>query len=210
MLEPAGADALHEHLAASPDWQLVVNHGDQIIELDSATRHSLTADQWRKLELGVANAARQGFQFRFENIRVPDDEPARSETPTLLNRFASFLSSPAVVEWLRQVTGAESIDFADAQATAYGAGDFLTPHDDAIEGKRRLAAYVFNLTPHWRADWGGLLLFHGPDGHIERAYVPTYNALNIFAVPAVHSVSQVASYAPARRYSVTGWLRARG
>ena len=154
------------------------------------------------------NGARLGFQFRFETIRVPDRDADRLAEPTLLNEFARFLSSKPVVDFFRQITGAGDIGFADAQGTAYGPGHFLTAHDDDVDGKRRRAAYVFNLTPEWRVDWGGLLLFHAADGHVEEGYTPRFNALNIFAVPAVHSVSCVAPFAAHRRYSVTGWLRA--
>jgi len=140
---------------------------------------------------------------------VPDEEPERLSGGDLLNDFATFLSSPPVVEWFRKVVGNDAIGFTDAQATAYGPGDFLTAHTDLVEGKQRHAAYVMNLTLVWSGDWGGLLLFHSADGHVERAFVPAFNAINLFAVPTTHSVSQVASYVPYRRFAVTGWLRSR-
>ena len=40
--------------------------------------------------------------------------------------------------------------------------------------------------------------------------MPTFNALNLFAVPQLHSVSFVPPFAGALRFSVTGWLRAGG
>jgi Rps23 Pro-64 3,4-dihydroxylase Tpa1-like proline 4-hydroxylase len=60
----------------------------------------------------------------------------------------------------------------------------------------------------WRLEWGGLLLFHGSDGNVERGLVPAFNSLNLFAVPRMHSVSEVTRAAAYRRYSITGWLRA--
>ena len=39
--------------------------------------------------------------------------------------------------------------------------------------------------------------------------VPHFNLLNLFAVGQPHGVSQVATYAPRPRISVTGWLRSR-
>ena len=106
------------------------------------------------------------------------------------------------------MTGDARIAFADAQATRYRPGHVLTGHDDAAEGKNRLYAYVLNLTRDWRADWGGVLAFEGAHGHIEEGFAPAYNALNIFAVPMPHAVTQVASFAPRDRLSITGWLRA--
>ena len=40
-------------------------------------------------------------------------------------------------------------------------------------------------------------------------YTPRFNALNLFRIPAFHSVTQVANFAIGARYSVTGWIRAR-
>jgi Rps23 Pro-64 3,4-dihydroxylase Tpa1-like proline 4-hydroxylase len=209
-LEPEGAARLRAMLRAADGWRLVVNQGDKLFELDRAAQAALDAAGRAKLEAAVHAAARYDFQYMFETIRVPDEEAARRAQGDALADFASFLSSPPVLDLLRQVTGRTGIDFADAQATAYGLGHFLSAHDDAVEGKNRHAAYVFGLTPAWRPEWGGLLLFHGADGHIAEAYVPMFNALTLFAVPQPHSVSMVAPFAPARRYSVTGWLRGRG
>jgi Rps23 Pro-64 3,4-dihydroxylase Tpa1-like proline 4-hydroxylase len=64
------------------------------------------------------------------------------------------------------------------------------------------------MTPEWRPDWGGILQFIDARGNIAEGYTPCFNALNIFRVPAVHSVSQVALYG-GFRYSVTGWFHAR-
>jgi Rps23 Pro-64 3,4-dihydroxylase Tpa1-like proline 4-hydroxylase len=72
----------------------------------------------------------------------------------------------------------------------------------------RRAAYVLNLTPEWRPDWGGLLQFYDAMGNVSRAFTPGFNVLNIFRVPQPHSVSWVTPLAAAPRYAVTGWLRA--
>jgi SM-20-related protein len=201
------AERLHAFLKASPDWRLIVNQDDRLFELDREAQAALTPERRQALEQAVHAAARYGFQYLYESIRVPDDDEARAERGDALNDFARFLSSPEVLDFFREI-GVDA-DFADAQATAYGLGHFLSAHDDAVEGKQRKAAYVFNLTPKWRPDWGGLLMFHRDDGHIAEALTPSFNALNLFAVPQPHSVSMVAPFAAARRYSVTGWLRTR-
>ena len=71
------------------------------------------------------------------------------------------------------------------------------------------AAYVLNFTPRWSPDWGGILNFIDRDGHVAEGYTPAFNALNVFRVPQLHSVSCVSPYAQAGRYSITGWLRER-
>lgn len=208
LLSPGDAAALHAELRGRKDWVQVLTTDRGFAELDRATRASMSAAQREALDTAVYARARTGFQYRYETIRVPDDRAARLASDDLLCALAIFLSSNPVLDLLRQVTGSTDMLFADAQATAYAPGDFLTGHDDAFKGKNRRAAYVLNLTPTWRIEWGGLLLFHGADGHVTRGLVPSFNTLNIFGVPLMHSVSEVTRASPYRRYSVTGWLRA--
>ena len=209
-LVPENAEALRAHLLAREDWREVLNSGDQPFEIDRAGQRSMSAEQRARLETLVHSAAKSGFQYRYETLRVPDEPDERAkDRGDALTAFADFLSSEPVLALMRRVTGFDDMDFADAQATAYRPGDFLTEHHDAVEGKNRRAAYVFGLTPEWRTEWGGLLLFHDAQGDVERGLLPRFNALNLFAVPQPHSVSAVAPYAGAIRLSVTGWLRTR-
>jgi Rps23 Pro-64 3,4-dihydroxylase Tpa1-like proline 4-hydroxylase len=207
LLASDGAERLRRHLRERADWRLVINQGDQLFELDREAQAHLEMPQREQLEQAVNQAARYGFQFRFEIVRVPDGEVDRIADASLLADFARWMSSNEVLGLLREITGLEAIRFADAQGTAYGPRDFLTAHDDEVAGKSRAAAYVMNLTPEWRADWGGLLMFHSANGHVEEAWTPQHNALSLFAVPQAHSVSYVTPFIPNRRYSVTGWLR---
>jgi len=206
-LAPDCAAALHAELRSRGDWRQVVNSGAKVYDLDRAARERMSPEQAAALETAVYAGARSGFQHRYEAIRVPDDPGERRISRDLLAAFADFMSRAEALEFLRRATGLDEIRFADAQATAYGPGDFLTAHDDAVEGKGRLAAYVLGLTPSWRAEWGGLLLFHDDDGLSVDGVVPRFNTLNLFAVPQMHSVSLVSRAAPVRRYSLTGWLR---
>lgn len=184
-----------------------MNSGDKVFDLGREARAALTPEKLQNLMLGVHQQAQAGFQFLFESIRVPEAVEQRGADPTLLNRFADFLNAPETLGMLRMIVGAPDIAFADAQATAYGPGHFLTTHDDAVGGKNRFAAYVMNLTLTWSPDWGGLLQFLDGDRHVAQAWTPRFNALNLFAVPQPHAVTLVAPYAGARRLSVTGWLR---
>jgi len=201
------AQALHDLLKARQDWKQVLNSGDKLVELDRQTRASLTDPQRSDLDDAVYAGARYGFQYRYETIRVPDDARARAQSDDPLAAYARWLSSDEPREFLRTVVGDPAIRFADAQGTAYSPGDFLTGHDDAVEGKNRTAAYVLGLSPTWRPEWGGLLLFHGEDGASGDFLVPALNRLTLFRVGQPHSVSLVSRATPVRRYSITGWLR---
>jgi Rps23 Pro-64 3,4-dihydroxylase Tpa1-like proline 4-hydroxylase len=207
LLDGDGAEQLRQELRTREDWSQVVNSGDKVFDLDRPTRAGMSPAQLDALDQAVFAGARQGFQHRYESIRAPDEAEDRARRTDLLARFAEWLSTGDARDLLREVTGRREIGFADAQATAFAPGDFLTAHDDDVAGKGRVAAYVFGLTPAWRIEWGGLLLFHGADGNVSHGLTPRFNTLNIFAVPQLHSVSMVNRAAPARRYSITGWLR---
>ncbi len=200
-----GAVELHDHLQQSDEWVHLVTGPEGVLEHDRCARRQLGAARSHKIGLEAQERARNAFQYRYEAIRVPDayESPQKGD---LLGQFASLMASAAMKDLLGSIIGAQVGGFADGQATAYGPGDFLTLHDDAVEGKNRLAAFVYGLTPGWRIDWGGLLLFHGERDRDAEALAPRFNSLDLFAVPRAHSVSLVSRAAAHRRYAITGWL----
>lgn len=200
-----GAPDLARELSQSRDWVLTRNKGEQVHDYSEAGFAGLSTAQRATLSQEIVAGARAGFQFCYETIRLP--KPGQPRPATLLAELERFLCSEAMVDFFRTVTGMADIAFADAHASRYRPHHFLTAHDDRIDGQGRRAAYVLNLTPDWRAEYGGLLLFHAHDGSVARGFVPTFNALAIFAVPQAHSVSYVTPIAPHPRHAVTGWLR---
>ena len=206
-LRAPDAHALHSALTALPRWNTVTRSGDRHLDLDAAGLGQLAPGDQIRFEHAVHEGARRGFQYLFDNYPIADAYYAGTIVSEELGRLFEFLNSPETIAFAREVTGIPDIEFADAQATRYRPGHFLTEHDDAVDGKNRCAAFVLNLTRDWRADWGGLLMFIGDDGHVEEAFTPKFNALNIFTVPQRHCVSVIAPFAPTVRLSVTGWFR---
>lgn len=206
-LPDAEAAELHAMLRGRDDWCQLFNSGDKVFEMDRSTQASLDPQRRAELDQAIYAGAREGFQYRYETIRVPDEEDARHASDDPLARLALDLSSGEMRDLLREVTDEPAIRFADAQATAYSPGDFLTGHDDRFPGKDRLAAYVLSLTPTWRIEWGGLLIMHGEGNQHSLVFPPAMNVMTLFRVPQMHSVSEVSRAAAYRRYSITGWLR---
>ncbi|QIK78180.1 proline hydroxylase [Sphingomonas piscis] len=203
------AEELRDHVIARDDWRVRVLAGSsKPIEFALPAWTAMSDTQRQAIRQAAGPIDRDPFRYIFQQIVVIADDLRNLEPSTVLGRFAAFMSSDPVVELMRFLTGAPDIDAADASATRYGAGDFLTLHNDHLDEHGRRAAYVFGLTKEWRTEWGGLLQFHSKSGDILHGKVPRMNALTLFAVPQDHSVSQVSSFAPNSRYSVTGWLRA--
>lgn len=127
--------------------------------------------------------------------------------PQALAELYTLFNSDPWLEFARRLTGDERIAHVDAMATRFGPGQFLNGHNDHHEKAGRLYAYVLNLCPRWRAEWGGLLLFKDDAGEVIEAFTPGFNVLNVFRVPQAHAVSMVTPFAGAPRLSVTGWWR---
>lgn len=207
ILSSASAEAIHRSLTSEIPWQLHLNDGDRPINLAGAKFEELPdADRARFLQSVYASAG-QRFQYLFNSFPVSDVYERGEHRSLYVMRLYEFLNSPEFLTFAREITGVQSIALADAQATLYRPGHFLTHHDDLIQDKKRVAAYVLNFTPQWVTDWGGILQFIAEDGHIAEGYTPTFNALNLFRVPQLHAVSYVAPFARAGRLSITGWLR---
>jgi SM-20-related protein len=204
LAEDGLADFWH-YLSDRDDWWHLINTPDGVLELDPVAREEMPTERRVALEEIVNQGARTGFQYRYEGLRVPACASDGADNP--LAAFSRLMASEEMIAFLCAVTGFAGLAFTDGHATAYGPGDFLTGHDDDVAGKDRIAAYVFGMTPRWRPEWGGLLLFHGPDEASVTGHVPRFNTLDLFAVPQRHSVSMVTAAAPLRRFAVTGWLR---
>lgn len=170
-------------------------HIPQILTKDSAARlHSLVRES--------DFALREGLHYLYDGHVLSRDGEAYPDPAHDLSAVAAFLNSGPFLDFARCVTGNPGLAFADAQATRYRPGHFLSQHDDA---PGREAAYVLNLTPRWRPDWGGALLFSDRPGHFSGGYLPAFNALSIVA--AKHLVGFVSPFAGAHRLSISGWFR---
>lgn len=209
ILVPDAAERLYGCLAKETPWVFVFNDGEKVYDLGAEQLAALPKEKRIALSEHMDARARHHFQFAFNSFRMDEAHRAGTHRDLYLMRIYDFVNSEEFLSFAREVTGLSRIAFADAQATMYRPGHFLTRHDDDVAGKNRLAAYVFNLTPRWHTEWGGILQFTDNFGHVAEGYMPSFNALNLFRVPQPHLVSYVAPYAGAPRLSITGWLRER-
>lgn len=210
ILTPDTAAELYRSVALARGWMrtIHVDKGrDAEILLDGDGAPS--AKERAVLERQLTGMARDSFRYVFDLIRVSADVHAgRPVDPALAAAF-TFVNSAPFLDFARTLTGDPDLVHCDMTATRYRAGHFLTVHDDEAPELHRRFAYVLNLTPRWRADWGGILMFLDDQDHVAEGYVPAFNALNIFEVPQRHAVSMVAPFAEGDRISLTGWFRAR-
>jgi SM-20-related protein len=202
------AESVYEMLLTETPWWTAFNDGEKVAQLPPELAAQLTQQQAAEIQAGIFERARTGYQFLYQYYPLYSQyfDP---KTPWLpLFEAYEFVNSPEVLGFFRRLTGRDDIRWADGHATLYRAGHFLKYHTDENPADRRVAAYVLSLTKNWGRDWGGFLQFFDEKFDIEEGLRPIFNALNIFLIPADHSVSWVANYAPGLRFSITGWLRA--
>jgi SM-20-related protein len=209
ILHRAGADKLYRVLQERTPWNLCFNDRGKHIDLSPQTLAAMTSEQHQRLQQAVFAQARGDFQYCYNNYPVFDAEQAGLNADHPLHAFYRWLNTPALLDFIRQITGFADIGFADAQATRFTAGHFLRCHDDHQPGKHRRVAYIFNFTEDgWQPDWGGYLNLLDGSGHVRHGIRPVFNSLNILAVPQAHNVGFVAPFAAGTRLAITGWMRA--
>ncbi|WIT13724.1 2OG-Fe(II) oxygenase family protein [Paucibacter sediminis] len=201
--EPAVVEAL-SRAVDEIDWALTYRdvNGDRV--LSGEQLRSLSAEQRAMLVDGINLVASQEFQFSFCTDSLV--AAAKRGESHLLARFMRWMADEEFLASIRRITGVTDINRVYAQATMYTRGNFLVVHDDHVDAENRRLAYVINLTRNWRADWGGLLHFTGPQGDVLESYFPHFNSLSLFRVPQQHFVSYVPPFAQGERTAITGWL----
>lgn len=202
------AERIHALLMEKTPWWVAFNEGSRVHQLPPEQVARLAPQEVAQMMAGIQQRAQSSYQFLYQYYPLYSRYFAPNREPLPLFEFYEFLNSPRMLEFFRTLTGKPEIRWADGHATLYRAGHFLKYHTDESPTEKRVAAYVFNFTKGWGRDWGGYLQFFNERYDVEEAYRPIFNALNIFTIPADHSVSMVTTYCPGSRFSITGWLRA--
>jgi Rps23 Pro-64 3,4-dihydroxylase Tpa1-like proline 4-hydroxylase len=206
-LSDAAAEWAWDQLANRTPWGLVFNEGDRVVELANAQLRAMTPQQIGQIYVGVNERAKTDYQFLYHIYPLATEYfNTGSELPLL--RVYEWLNAPATLDWLRALTGRPDIRWAHAQATLYAKGHVLKSHSDLEpELNRRAVAFVLNMTRGWQRDWGGYLQFFNERHDVELGWCPSFNTLNLFAVPHDHSVQLVTNFSGGKRLALTGWLR---
>lgn len=212
VLQPASADALHEVLKSQTPFGLAAAGDGQPlgVYVRAEAMQGLSAAQRAAMGQGAASAAAAGrFAFLYGRYPMVEAYVQQWHPGHPLNAVLEAINAAPMLDFARAVSGDATITRADAQATLYARGHFLTDHDDLVESEGRRLAYVLNLSRDWKPDWGGYLNILDDRGDVQAGFLPRFNTMNLFLVPLRHHVSAVAQFAPVGRYAITGWFRDR-
>jgi len=208
IFHPESAELIARCLEKDVPWGFAYNDGKpQFRRAEEMAR--LSPQEQQGILAEIYGRAPDDFQYAYNCYPILDAYLGGWQQVPLLDRVLEFLNTDEVLNFMRTLTGRSDIIKGDAQATRYGPGQFLKFHTDDVKEEYRVAAFVLNFTRNWDPDWGGLLQFYNERWDVTDAFLPRFNALNIFTVPQNHAVSYVANYARSQRYAITGWFRFR-
>ena len=205
-LQDSAAERLHQCLSHEVQWTLALRDAEGPRTLSAPEYAAFSAQQRTALFNEIAQSARGNqYRFAYDTYMMVRAYLEHRDDGLLLNKVLEFFNSPDYIAWMQALTGDARIRRVSAQATRYRPGQFLRYHTDADSTEGRLYAYVLNLGREWEADWGGLLQFIDESGAVTDTYLPRWNSLSLFRVPAGHAVSMVMPWAGADRLAITGW-----
>jgi Rps23 Pro-64 3,4-dihydroxylase Tpa1-like proline 4-hydroxylase len=207
-LQAEAAERLNRCLRDEVPWTLAFRGTGAPGVLSHAELRALDPESYAARLRELAAEARGEYAFAYESYMMVRAYNEGRDPDLLLHRVLEFLNGPEYLTFIRMLTGENRIRRVSAQATRYRPGHFLRRHNDHDEGEQRLYAYVMNLSQEWQADWGGQLQFLDPAGSVLETFLPLWNSLSLFQVPADHLVTPVAPWAEQDRFSITGWFQA--
>ena len=203
---PESAEYLHKIHIENRDWNLAYNDGNNYYESPLAEIESAPPQARAQMMNGIYARAKTQFQYVFFQYYISQAIEKGEQPGHPMHEFHEFVNSDEYLDFMRTLTGDDTVRSADSYASNYSPGHFLTAHDDRHDSHDRAGAFVFGMTKAWDMNWGGHLAFFDDDGNITDALVPSFNTLNIFLIPQMHSVQLVSPFAGANRISYLGWL----
>jgi len=214
VLEPEAAETVYRILSETISWRLVFPEPaaepgapEVVAQLTQQDIAAIGREAVNQRLAAVMDRARENYGFLYNAYPMIQAYVAGRDPGHPIHQVTEFLNSPAFLDFGRAVIGVPGITKADAQATLYSRGNFLTRHTDEGPGLERRAAYTFGFTKSWQTDWGGLLMFLDDALDVSRGWLPRFNRLSIFDGRRVHAVSPVSAFAGGGRFQITGWFR---
>ncbi len=206
VLESSSAQQLTQTLLSGLDWELTTRFQGQTRNVAHAQLHQMSAAQREQLRNAILRGAKQDFQFEFLEYSLRDANLEALGQQHILAQLLSILRGDIGKALFCKLLGLKDIAHITAFVSRYEQGHFLMPHTDHVKGEQREAAFVLNLSPRWKPEWGGLLQFIGPHGEVTETFVPQHNTLSLFKVPQAHMVSFITPLAESPRLAVAGWI----
>lgn len=201
------AEEIHTCLSRETPWGFQYYGPQGRVKLTEEEFNALPQEKRAGVYQHIFQTAPTQFQYMYFFYPLTKSYQSGENPDFPLHKFFALMNSEPVLDFIKKVTGIPELVRADALCSKYLGNCFLQGHMDKREDNTRRVAYVLNMTKNWDPNWGGYLQIFNENSNIEKSFMPTFNALNIFAVPRPHSVGVVPPFCPGERLSIAGWFR---
>lgn len=209
IFESTQAEAICQILRTQIRWRLIYQTPEEgVVELSKEQIDAMGSNGIKQRMDRVMELARRSHGYCYSGYHMIGAIKEGRDLGHPIHKVTEFLNSSEFIDFGSKVIGETGITRADAQATLFGPGSFLTRHVDEGSNNERRAAYTLGFSKDWHTDWGGLLMFVNKETtDVTEAYIPRFNTLTLFDGRKVHSVSPVSTFAGDGRFSIVGWLQ---
>jgi SM-20-related protein len=183
VLTEASARRVHQVLEKETSWGLILNDGKKVLEFET-----VSAADYQAMAVAAWGRAHSAFQYFYNHYRLYERREVYAQSDHYLAGLAAFLTAPEFVGLIRAVTRIDTLSCLSSTATLFRPLDFLTVHDDGLAGGKRIA-FVLNMTPNWRPDWGGALQFYDTADHAgtrRRVYEVVFTFVDLPCAGSAH------------------------
>jgi len=208
-MEPNSAEKLYHELSTQTEWSTYFTSDGRKYQAPADAQRNYSTDQQRELVgLAYQSARNGGTAYLYD-----EGHPTYSEetTPTPISLFNKLVNGPRFREKLRFSSRGDAIVRVDARAFRLRARHFVSLRARPIlesHPDRCVAWYSYNLTPVWKAEWGGALEFRGKHAGDIAGYAPAFNCLTIAGCPQAHWFNAVSEAAYGNVYMIMGGIYA--
>jgi len=203
-LDPKAAEEIYTALTVNTPWQITYNQGKKANWINLKDLEAKIGRRLREMTETIFNAAAKGeFQYVRYGRLLKENQTGMLPLDQVLVDTYDFFNSKEMNGFIKAVTGA-AVKEADAEAHWYQNDNFQSKGDGLEAGGKPLVGFCLNMARDWLPDWGGTTFFYDQDGGVEEVFVPRFNSLELFALPASHSITLVAPFASKFRVSISG------
>ena len=197
------ARKIHKELSENLNWRIVYNDDKGNHSFPKILQKRKSAEDWDNIKLKMKNRVKEKkFQYFFESFDLSDVHPGKGRVEIYLSYFKEWLNLEQLRNLVFEITGILMPTPFKLVATGFGPGQFITMMNDFGDESKEKIGIIFNFSPDWQSEWGGVLQFLNRDLNEITCLTPIFNTLDIFALTLAYNTSFVVPFSPSIRYSI--------
>jgi SM-20-related protein len=193
---------MHQTLETSPCWGLRCCIDNKLLGMPPEIYRTIGAAERQDIAQACYKQGSEGFAFLREEV-WRETATAAGEV-NCFNGIEAIFRSTEFLDLCGLIANVDRVELAEISYVRYRPGDFYAftvgPPSNAELG------FLFDLTPSWEVEWGGLLEIANYAGGVDRAYASRFNSLVLYSLYRLHGISTVAPFARSRRQAICGKL----